>query len=174
MNDYNKYFQKQKQKMSSIYDVSKPYQYRISQTEDKRNIIELIHNGKVVLRGEYELAGVYTTITSIWYWAYNIQMLDRKLGSSSKKVKKFSKTLKENRKKYKPLELEQLHYISSNGNFYASGNTMLECVKLMMYLTKGLWYIPICYGKTTSVCPTFDNSKGDFKRVEYLIIKKIL
>ena len=167
-----KYFNDKQKEISKKIDPNKNYIYRLQQDDSGNFYIELYDNDKLVLKAEYELIGIYNMFNSIWYWAHNIQFINRHLAKESKKIKEFSKELKDNYEKYDPIEADTYYYISKNGNFYTSSDNVIKMIKLMLYVCKGLWYIPVCAGKDNVTC-TINKNKSSIKRMEYLIIKKI-
>ncbi len=168
--EINEYYQKQKEKISKKYNPDKQYTYKF-----KNNIIELYNNSELIMKAEYELIGIYNIFNSIWYWAYNIEAVDRSLTKESEKIKDFAKTLLTDIKNYDKVEAEYYRFLSNNPNFYISSNKILKLVKLMLYVTKGEWYIPICEGKDNVTCTNNKINKNDtVKRIEYIMIKKII
>lgn len=174
----NEYFIKRKNEINKIFDPDKNYNYKMYSGDT--HIIEIYDNNKMILKAEYDLIGIYNIFNSIWYWAWNIQFVDRSLAKNSEKVKKFAKELNDKYDDYlknnKMKVLDNYYYICKNGNFYTSSDNILKMIKLMMYLTDGLWYIPICLGKddVTCVVNEKDGYPSALKRMEYLMIKKVI
>jgi hypothetical protein len=166
----NSYYKTQKKTIKNIYDIKKTYSFNYSNNNNK-NIIEIINeNNETVLKAEYCLAGIYSLLSSIWYWAWNIDMIDRSVAKDSIIVKDY---IDNNNDNISDIELERIHYITTNGNFYASGDTVTMCVRLMLYLMKAVWYIPLCHSnkQMNMVC---GGKNEDINKIEYIIIKKIL
>jgi hypothetical protein len=106
-----------------------------------------------------------------------LQFINQKLAIKSLETKEFANELKENYKKYNQVENDAYYYICNNGNFYTSSTNVMKMVKLMLYITKGVWYIPICAGKDNITCMVDKNKtkhNHSIKRIEYLMIKKII
>ncbi|AYV82021.1 MAG: hypothetical protein Homavirus2_25 [Homavirus sp.] len=168
----DKYFNEKKKEISERFDPDKNYSYKLQKDDNGAFYIELYDDNKLILKAEYDLMGMYNMFNSVWYWAHNIQFIDRNMAKKSQEIKGFAKELKENYDNYDSVELEAYYYMCKNGNFYASSNNVLKMVKLMLYVTNGLWYIPICAGKDNVTCMT-NKTKSSIKRMEYLMIKKI-
>jgi len=175
--EIQKNFIDKEKKISKKFNYNKNYDYKISIDNQDNHIIELYNNDELIMKAEYELIGIYNIYNSIWYWAWNIQMVDHKLITESQKIKKFVNIIKDNFKKWDPKKAEEYNYICKNGNFYTTPNKLLMMVKLILYITNGIWYIPICHNKKNSICYELNNynlDASEIKSVEYLLIKKII
>lgn len=134
------YFKKQKTDISKVYNITKSYQYSMYKTQDDRHIIKIsdLETNKLVIKAEYTVAGVYSTKALKWFWGYDLEFVDKSSTTESKVVRN----------------------IKSDSSFNAKTDDVLQCIKLLLYLIKGVWYVQIP-----------DKQK---ERVEYLIIKKLL
>ena len=185
MEKFNKYFEQNKIKVAKKFDPNKNYKYKFYKDNNNNHIVQLYDDNNLVIEATYDIAGIYNIYNSIWYWGWNIDTIDRQLVKRSKKVKGFAKYIK-NHLGISLKERDKLYYWSSNGNFYTSTNNVLHLIKLILYLTKSVWYLPVCYGKD-SFKPIICNSDhkindNDSKninnkqifRLEYILIKKII
>lgn len=171
--DINEYYQKQKEIISKKYNTENQYNYKFSKKNTK-DYIELYNGTELVMKAEYELMGIYNIFNSVWYWAYNIEAVDRNLTKESEKIKEFSTSLLKNIKDYDKIEAEYYRFLSNNGNFFISSSKIMRIIKFMLYVTKGEWFIPLCEGKDNVTCTTDKIKKdGTIKRIEYIMIKKI-
>ena len=138
-------------------------------------IAEIHKNGQLLIRFRYFIAGAFNFYNSIWYWGHNIQLVDKNLTKKTIKVKQFAADIKKNYSKYNSVEADQLYFITNNDNFYTSNKNILLPIKLIMFLTNGLWFIPICYGKDGNILLQGCSSDNlSIKRMDYLIITKII
>ena len=144
------------------------------------HIIELINTkGKTVLKAQYDLIGFYNLSNSVWYWAWNIDLADKKLTKASIKMKEFPDYIKKNYKDFTPIEAEDYYFRTEMGNFYTNLENIHNLIKLTMYYMNSIWYIAVCSGKDgkSHTCdPNFNPelNKSPIIRFEYYMIKKIL
>src|SRR3989304_753210 len=89
-------FNKKKTYIQKIINPDNNFKFTFKKDNMENNIIELYENNKLVLKGEYQIIGMYNFITSIWYWASAIDFIDRELSLDAKKIQNFSKQLKDN------------------------------------------------------------------------------
>lgn len=158
------YYKSQKELIKKKYDTEKNYTYQINE-----NIIELHDKDKLVLRAEYQLIGIYNIISSIWVWGWNIQFVNKNLISLSEKIKEFPEKLM--KEKNNSREIDDLYYITSNGNFYTSPNNVEKIAKFALHYLEGKWIFPICYGQNNVSCI---NQDDNIKRMEYIMLTKII
>ena len=172
------YFNKMQTEIVKRFDPDKKYIYNLQKDHMDNNTIELYDENKnFVLKAEYELIGIHNIFNSVWYWGWNIHLVDSALTKKSKNIKHISKDIKNNYSNYDPKEADEYYYITKNGNFYTSSDNIMKLVKLAMFINKGLWYIPICHGKDNTTCTKINKNKDkdlSIKRVEYLMITKII
>ena len=127
-------------------------------SSDNKNILEVLHDNKPILKAEYETIGIYDPKCGIWVWAWNNSLIERSLTVGSKRVKKFAGYIKNNLKKFDIKEAEELFYYSFRGNFYITVEYIMKLIQLEMYLNNGIWFM----------------AKKDDTRIEYFLIKKII
>lgn len=169
------YFQKIQKNIKNKLDTDKTYSYKFYENNDKKHIIEIYDNDKFVLKAEYEYIGVFNIMTSVWYWSWNINMINKDLTKSSLEVKKLGEKIMDNYTDYNPREADELYYISQNGNFFTSIDVVKKIVQLSLYLTKSDYYIPINYeidGK--SLVGDEINKLDKFKKIDFILLKKII
>ena len=179
---FNKYFEQNKEKIAKKFDPNKNYKYKFYKDNNNNHVVQLRDNDNlIVVEAIYDIAGIYNMYNSIWYWGWNIDTVDKQLIKRSEKVKEFAKYIKTHPEKFTHMERDKLYYWSNNGNFYTSTNNVLHLIKLILYLTKSIWYLPICYGKDSStqiLCETNllnkVNKQQKIARLEYILIKKII
>ena len=83
---------------------------------------------------------------SVWYWAWNISMIDKKLSEKSKILYEKSIDIKKNYNKYNPKEIDIIHYYLNNGNFIVSSSKVPFLIKMAMYLMDSKWFLSIRKG----------------------------
>ena len=98
------------QKKNKLYNINpdKNYKYKFSRSNSGKHIVELSDEEKVVLKGEFQLVGMYNMINSFWYWGWSIDHVNRKLVELVEKVKEFPDKLKEDYQKYDPVEYNEV------------------------------------------------------------------
>lgn len=173
----NKYFDRCENELGKKLSQNKNYKYIFSKDNNDEYIVEIYNNNKLILKSHYEVAGVYNVQNSVWYWGWNMDLIDRKLTVLSKHMKKFSAYIKENQSQFGFALADELYFKTKHGNFYTSTEKILPLIKVMMFLTKTLWYISICHGKDNTLCSTNDIKNDIDKtitRLEYIVIKDIL
>jgi hypothetical protein len=174
LNKINKYFSQIKKDININIDPIKNYKYKFYTDNNNNHIVQLFDNNKIIIEAIYDIAGMYNIYNNVWYWGWNIDVVDRQLVKQSEKVKEFAKYIKNNSTKMSNnIDMDKLYYWSSNGNFYISHANIIHPIKLVLYLTKSMWYMPVCYGKD-STKPVLCTNKKHISRIEYILIKKII
>ncbi len=178
----NSYFDDQLEKIKKVYDPNGSYSYVLSKDQSNRNIVSVLNsdNNSTVFKGTYELAGIYNFFNSVWYWAYNVQFVDREITKGVKVVKQIVQIIEENYKKVPPKDADNLHFRTSNDNYYTTLANVELNVRLAMFLMRGKWVISLLQdgsGKST-VVNVMDKElsckDGKLKRMEYLVITEII
>lgn len=146
------------------FEINKNYKFSF-----KDNTVSLYDGNKLIIKAVYELIGSYNIYNSVWYWAHNIQLIDRSIAMNKTLLDEYAKKIKG-----KTSEDDKMHFYATNSSFYLSHKNLMDPIKLGLYLTKGLYYIPICYGKDDFTCYAKKPDKKSLKRIEYLAIKKII
>jgi hypothetical protein len=141
-------------------DITKTYEYAFNE-----NIVEMYLDGKLKFKAEYNIMGMYNIPLSVWYWSWNIAFINKDLIKVMDPVKDFIKILDKDYAKFDRVEAEELQYMLSNGNFYISGKNIDKLFKMVLYLTKSIWYFPIRHN---------DKEKDVEDKLEYILITKIL
>lgn len=174
-NKVDKYFNIKKKDIIDIIDPNYNYDYKFSTDKDNNAIVEVLKNNKLVIKAEYELLGLYNLFNSVWYWGFGLDLVNRDLVKGSKSIKEFSKIIKKNYEDFDKKEAEILYFRTNNNNFYTSKKNIDNIVKLGLYITKSKWFLPVCYNNDNiPISCEKISSNGSIKRLEYLIIKKII
>lgn len=127
----------------------------------KNNLVEVYLGDKLVMKGEYCTLGLYSIQLSVWYWSWAIAFINKQLIELPlEKVKKFVDVIDNKYEEFNKKEVEMLHYLVSNNNFYISNDKIDKIIKLGLYLTKSIWCFPIAH--------------NDKNQIEYILITKIL
>lgn len=177
---YNKidsYHSKQKKNIKKKFDPNQNYKYKFTKDKQGNHIIEIYDDeNKIKLKAIYEIIGLYNLINSVWYWAWDISFVNRALTKESLKIKELAKDIKNNYKKYLPDEADQLYFVSTNGTFFITTENVTRLIKLLLYLSKGEWYLFIAHNKNDSMIQSqnLDNQNLDNQRIEYILLKKII
>lgn len=164
------FFKNAKNDIEKKLDIEQEYSYNFTQ-EDDRHIVEISHNNKLKLKAEYNTIGIYNIPLSFWYWSWSLPFVNTKLTDKVEKIKLFPKKL-ENEKdfnKFSPEELEELHFITSNNNFYLSSQNVNRIIRFAMYATNSLWYFPVKHSEKKS-----EKNNNQMEIVEYIIITKVI
>lgn len=148
------YYDKQKEYIEERINIKKEFDYVF-----ENNTVELYDDGKKILTGEYEIVGLFNYSMSVWYWAYNVSFVNKKLMSASKNVRNFTKYIKDNYEKFDSKEVEDYYYYTSNGNFFITDEKINDILMLTLYINKGIWIFPI--------------KREQVGVVQYIIITKI-
>lgn len=168
------YYDDREDEMKKSYDISRKYEHKLTKDKNDRNILELFDSDKKsVHRGEYEIIGIYDLTTSVWYWGWNIDLVDRTLVKSIDAVKEITNEVKKNHSKYESREADYLHFISSNGNFFTIPDRLQGIIKVAMFETKAKWYVPIVYTADESSYVQSDEKSLDpqAQKIEFLLLK---
>ena len=125
------FFKNAKNDIQKKLDITNEYSYKFIEENDK-NIVEISYDNKIKLKAEYNTIGVYNIPLSFWYWSWSLPFVNTKLLDKVEKIKSFSQKLeKENDfNKFSAEELEELYFITSNNNFYSSGQNIDRIIRL--------------------------------------------
>lgn len=153
-------------------DISKKIQLDQNYTfnfveENNMHIVEIFIDDKLKIKAEYNIVGLYNIPLSMWYWSWNIAFLNKKLYKELDKIRNFAKTLNNNFDQYDSKEAEELHYLLANDNYYISSGNIDRLIKVILYITKGLWIFPLNHDDKST-------SPEHLDRIEYILITKIL
>lgn len=147
------------QKFSELNNKNN-YEYVFSKNDDV-HIVEVYLKSKFVLKAEYCILGLYNLQSSVWYWSWNEAFVNKQLVELPiDKIKNFVDVIDRDYEEFDKVDVEMLHYLISNGNFYLSSGNIGKIIKLSLYLTKSSWYFPM--------------KQSDSNKVEYILITKIL
>lgn len=124
----------------TLDESEKKYKF---ESNNSNKIVHIFDNKTNRLLGtyKYQTVGIFNKNTSIWNWAWTTPFIDRSEYSEIIKIKKYSKELMDNYNKYKPNEVEELHFYTSTDCFFCTTETISLLKKLVLYLSKGLWII---------------------------------
>lgn len=175
LNNINKYYKKIEKDINQKFNYKKIYDFQFSKDKDDNAIIIISENDKTILKAYYRVLGLYNLYNNMWHWSYSIDLIDRKLTKDVDKIKDISDYVKNNYKEFDSKVADELYFRTSRDYFYTSPKNIINLVKLGLYVTKSLWYIPLCYGKDATTCVHDNIKKSDkYKRVEYIILDKII
>lgn len=166
--DINNHYNILKNNISKSIDISKDFDYVFS-NDNNIDIVEIYFDGKIKIKAEYNFIGMFNIPFSIWYWSWNIAFINKNLIKEMLPVKNFSKSmiLEKNYYKYNKKNTDELYYITSNDNFYISHKNIDKILKLVLFLTKSVWYFPIKYINNKNQLDKID-------KIHYILITKII
>lgn len=124
---------------SEINAILKPVEYDISLYTDHNgeDMLVLAHDSqKITLK--YEVLGVYDSATSIFSWGWDFYTINREKIQLAKKVKSFTKEVKnyiiEN--SYSDVEyLEKIYYYLSHSIFFINTKKFDDIIKIATFIT---------------------------------------
>lgn len=163
----NNYYNTQKEEITKKFNINKDYEYNFV-NENNMDFVEVYLDGKIKLKAEYDIIGMYNVPLSVWYWSWNIAFINKSLIKNILPIKDFIDVLTKKYNQFDKMEADELYYIVKNDNFYISGENLDKILKFVLYETKGIWYLPVKY--------TNKNKKtiSDQDRIEYILITKII
>jgi len=165
----NDYYNKHKDDIAKKIQLSDKYEFVFAVNNDV-DIVEVYLDGKVKMRAEYNIIGMYNIALSVWYWGWNIAFVNKKLIENIVPIKEFVGTLTKQYMSFGKGEADELHYILTNDNFYVSGEHIDKMMRFVLYQANGIWYFPIKHigeNKKPSVNEPMD-------KIEYILITKII
>jgi hypothetical protein len=161
----NNYYNMTKTNINKKIDINKNYDFNFVEENDM-NILELYLDKKLKFRAEYNIVGLYNIPLSVWYWSWNIAFVNRNaIKEMVDKVKNFKKIIGDNYDNFDMKEAEELYYFFSNDNFYISAENIDKLMRIALYLTKGIWILPLNHK---------NNIDKTMNRIEYILITKII
>lgn len=147
------YYKDIKDNIQSKLDINKEYEYIFD-----GDTVNIMLNNKIKIKAEYNIVGLYNIGLSVWYWGYSIDFINKKFTEKLDIIRKFPIILEKDSKEFSSQELEELHFMTSNTNFYCSGQNIDRIIKFVLFMTNSVWFVPI------------KNSD----KIEYIILTKIL
>ena len=177
-NNIDNYFYTKKNDIDKILIPTIKFKFKLSYDDNtKEYTITIVDvNNKLIMRALYDIIGIFNIINSVWYWSYNIDMIDRNLQVSSSNIKKVPEYIVQNYKNVNSKEMDYIYYICTNGNFYVTElDNIQKMIKLCMFINNGVWYVPIVYDMNN--IPEIIYSEIDLKkysRIEYLMITQLI
>ena len=154
-----------------IYHNNK-YKYKFSYDKNKNTHIVEIYDEKLnkKIKAEYDTIGIYNIIRKVWYWAWNIDMIDLNLSKKSKNVKKLKELIEKNYNKLNHKEVDILHYYVDNDNFMTNYETTKLLSKIGLFYMNGEFIFNIRRG----LDEIDKNNVVSYEIEEFISIKNII
>ena len=166
------YYQKRKDEIVEIMDPDKSYKYKFDRDANQNPVVDLLDTtGKSVLKAKYNVIGIYNVISSIWFWSWNVDFIDKKLVKVDGLVKDFSKKLKTDFDKFDPKYAESMYFYMSNGNFYMTSENVPKLVKTVLKLSNGKWFLIVKHFNDTI---QDDQGNSPLMYMEYVILDEFV
>lgn len=165
----DRYYDKMKSEIQ--LDLTKSYTSKFYKDSNNKHTVELLSKDGTVFKAHYDTVGVYNLANSVWYWGWNIDLIDKKLVHKS--IKKFPQYIKDNYKEFTKEQAEDYSFRTSTGNFITTPKRVTDLVKLALYLQKGVWHLAVCRGVDGSARVCNKDSQNSVS-LEYIIIKRVL
>lgn len=175
MQKVDKYYEKNKKSYESLFNFKSKTKIEMSENDKQYYLTIIDDNGKSI-KFQYELAGVFNVRNSVWYWGWDIELVDKNLTKSIKSVKSFYKFILENNDEFTQKEAEDLYFRTKNNNFYLNKlNNMEQVLRIALYLTKSLWYLPIGMNKDGELYlyNGGSNESAVSEKIQFILIKNI-
>lgn len=141
--EIDNYYNAAQKNISKEIELSVNYNFKFIEENDGSHIVEIYEKDKLKLRGEYSVVGIYNIPLSVWYWSWDIAYIDKKLIVDQKNLKLFLETLEKQYSKFNQKDAEDYYYLLSNSHFYISHKNINKIIKLVLYLNKGIWILPV-------------------------------
>jgi hypothetical protein len=168
LNDINKHYSVLKEKISKKIELDNDFEYIFTE-QNNYHTVEIVLEGQVKIKGEYNIVGMYNIPLSVWYWGWNIAFINKKLIEKLDNIKNFLDSLEENFKDLNGKEAEEIHYLLSNDNFYTTSENIDKLIKLVLYITNAVWCFPIKHTQSN-----LKKNTDEMDRTDYIIVTKIL
>jgi|LakMenEpi03Aug12_release.lakeMendotaPanAssembly.Ray.scaffolds.fasta_scaffold264883_2 hypothetical protein len=162
------YYEEQKKFILKKIDVTKDFDYEFIES-DNLNIVEIYLDGKIKIKAEYNVVGMYNIPLSIWYWGWNIAFINKTLTNKIMDVKNYANNISKKYNDFNKYDIEEIQYLLSNDNFYVSGDNINKLLEIALYLTKGIWILPV-----KTINPKKYSNPEQMDKIEYILITKIL
>jgi len=167
LNNVDAYYNKMKNSIADKIDIDKDYNYQID-----HNIINVMHDNKIVLKAKFTFLGSYNIINSIWYWGWNMDIVNKELTKKLDVLKDFVDEIKNNKYKFNTLQQQNLFFRFNSGYFYTNIKNINNLSKLVLYLCKSIWVISVPYDKNGNIINKKNKSK--LMKFNYLLIDEIV
>jgi hypothetical protein len=164
------FYKNAKNDIEKKLNIINEYSYNFTKEND-RHVVEISHNDKIKLKAEYNTIGIYNIPLSFWYWSWSLPFVNKELLDKAEKIKSFSQKLEKEKDfdKFTPEELEELHFITSNNNFYTTSENINRIIRFAMYVTNSIWYFPVKHSEQRS-----EKNNNQMEIIEYILITKVL
>lgn len=147
-NKINLYYNESLNKLSPFIDDKKHYELVFTNDKNDSNefIVDIFYNKKHIIKGHYEILGLYNITCSVWYWSF-LSHIEKNLTKMTKKIKKFHKKLlnnnnnNNNENDMNSKETELYMFYSSNFPFFVLYKNLIDLIKFGLYVTEGKWIL---------------------------------
>lgn len=157
VSEINDYFEKQHKK----FDLPDDYTLKFIEVNDQKKV-QVYSKKKLLFEGTYDIIGLFNVNSSVWYWGWAVDFVDRSLVERSTEIKKY---IKKSFYEKKPTEKQEqaIYFYAKTGSFMTNVENVLFLIKLSLFILKGEWFLQ------------YTHSEDDMNTVkEFIIIKKII
>ena len=157
------------------FDPDQNFQFEFSSSPDEQPLLSVFStDGKLVLKGKYLKVGFYDHRSSVWHWAWNSTLSNKKDTEMKHKFLSWVTYLeKEYGKKISPLEGDRFLFYLKEGYFYARPSTLPLLIKLFLLLSKALWVFPVSGSRNPRETRSSKTTENTFY-TEYVALSSIL
>jgi hypothetical protein len=159
----DKYYEEQKNKIDKVYKERTITNIEFNEIQgEEKHLVNLSNNDTAIASAEYSYMGIYDKTLGMWKWAWGFLYIDPKLRIDADKVRDYQNEIKKMYTNEDAVIYEQLYYMTKNGYFFIKKGEMLKLIKLMLYITKGLWFVPI------------ESKENNHEILTFIMLKKIV
>lgn len=161
-----------KEEFEKIVNINKNIKFNFI-TEPNKKIIEIIDDktNKPLLKAYHRTIGIYNIVNSIWYWAWNIDFIDKSAIIDKSKFTSLEKNIKNNYYKDNSKDIDELYFYITNNNFYMTQDRISNLIKVILYIEDGKWVVTKRHYDHTM---QDDNGKNPLLYIEYIILDNII
>ena len=163
----NKYVNLSRQ-LIELMEKCQEYSIETKSTNNDDKILDVYCKNKKILSAHYEILGTYDTQCNLFFWAKNMQLIDKQSTKLSKKVKSYHKEIQEmilNRKYSDTDYLEKLLYYTKNNIFFMMSDNLETLIEFSVVISE-------CRGVLSQINDNL--AKGNKTVYSYYLITDII
>ena len=134
----NKYVKLSKQ-LLELTEKCQEYSIETKSSGHDDKILDVYCKNKKILSAHYEILGTYDSQCNLFFWAKNMQLIDKQSTKLSKRIKSYHKEIEEMilNKKYNDLDyLEKILYYTKNNIFFMMPDNLETLIEFSVTISE--------------------------------------
>uniref|UniRef100_A0A6C0H846 Uncharacterized protein n=1 Tax=viral metagenome TaxID=1070528 RepID=A0A6C0H846_9ZZZZ len=150
-----KYNKNKKKQIEQLINLNNLYNINLN-----KNLMELYNNNKLIIKGEYNLHGIYQFKTNLWIWGTSIPDINKKFIKNINAIRSLNYIFEKNIDNY----LYNFYYqFLTEDILLITDNKLLKLInELLLYLSNDLYYFNPINKKSYMQFITLKNIKEQY------------